>query len=410
MRILAVQETDWIERNPILHHRMLESLALDGDEVRVLDYEILWRHKGRRPLFQRRREITKSTKFFPGSGVVVVRPAMLRIPGLARPTWLLATTLELLRAFRTFKPDVVVAYGLSNALVARGLARLYGVPFVFHIFDSLHAIAEPEFLAPVARVVERAVLRTADSVIVVHRGMVDYVRRMGAASSRTTFIMNGFTVRETDPERVEAVRQNLGLADDEVMLLFVGWMYTFSGLREIARKLVESDRYARYRLVIAGDGDLFAELKELSQRSSRGDRLVLLGKVPREQIADLIGAADVGLCSSNQTPAMRYVVPSKVDEYLELGRPVVATRLPGLLKELGAVESMVWVDGPEETLDALDGLLALRSEPRSHLRRLGAAALAYGHQRETWTTVTSRFRAVLADAVSRPLSQGGRSE
>ena len=147
--------------------------------------------------------------------------------------------------------------------------------------------------------------------------------------------MNGFTVRETDPERVEAVRQNLGLADDEVMLLFVGWMYTFSGLREIARKLVESDRYARYRLVIAGDGDLFAELKELSQRSSRGDRLVLLGKVPREQIADLIGAADVGLCSSNQTPAMRYVVPSKVDEYLELGRPVVATRLPGLLAELG---------------------------------------------------------------------------
>jgi glycosyltransferase involved in cell wall biosynthesis len=408
VRILAVQETDWVERNPILHHRMLESLALAGDEVRVLDYEILWRHKGRRPLLQRRREITDTTKFFPGSGVVVVRPAMLRVPGLARPTWLIATTVELLRAFRTFKPDVVVAYGLSNALVARALARLYGVPFVFHIFDALHAIAEPEFLAPVARVVEQAVLRTADSVIVVHRGMVDYVRRMGAAPSLTTFIMNGFTVRQSDPERLESVRRSLGVADDEVMLLFVGWMYTFSGLRELARKLVASDRYARYRLVIAGDGDLFPELKDLSQRSSRGDRLALLGKVPRVQIADLIGAADVGLCSSNQTPAMRYVVPSKVDEYLELGRPVVATRLPGLLAELGAVESMVWVDGPEETLDALDSLLADQPDPRSHLRALGASARAYGQQRETWETVTARFRAVLADTVSAYSSAEGR--
>ena len=144
-------------------------MAKDGDEVLVLDHDILWNRKGRRPLLQRRLEARDVTKFHAGSGLIVVRPAMLRVPGLARPTWLLASTIELLRTFRRNRPDVVVAYGLSNALVARLMAAAYGVPFVFHIFDVLHALAEPQTLAPIARLVEATLLRSADGVVVGHR-------------------------------------------------------------------------------------------------------------------------------------------------------------------------------------------------------------------------------------------------
>jgi glycosyltransferase involved in cell wall biosynthesis len=397
MRILVVQETDWVERNPILHHRMLESLALAGDEVLVLDYEIHWGRKGRRPILQARREISDSTKFHAGSGLRVVRPAMLRVPGLARPSWLLTTTLELVRAFRTFRPDVVVAYGLSNAFVARLLAAGYRVPFVFHIFDSLHALAEPAFLAPVARLVEAAVLRSARAVVLVHRGMRSYLREMHVPSSKVRFIMNGFELREADPEATAAVRGRLGVRDDEVLIVFVGWLYDHSGLRDVARQLTESDRYSGYRLVVAGDGDLLDELRDLAGRPGGGSRLIVLGKVPVTEIPDLIGASDVGLFASNLSPAMRNVVPAKVDEYLELGRPVVATRMPGMLAELRDVPSMIWVDGPEAALEALAARLAGQPDPRAYLRELGLASRGYAEQRESWATVTDRFRAVLEE-------------
>ena len=402
MRILVVQETDWIERNPILHHRMLESLALAGDEVLVLDYEIHWGRKGRRPLLQPRREINDATKFHAGSGVRVVRPAMLRVPGLARPSWLLTTTLELVRAFRTFRPDVVVAYGLSNAFVARLLAAAYRVPFVFHIFDSLHALADPAFLAPVARLVEAAVLRSARVVILAHRGMRGYLREMHVPRSRVRFIMNGFEAREVDPERTAAVRRRLGIADHEVMIIFVGWLYDHSGLREIATRLTESDRYAGCRLVVAGDGDLLDALRDIAARPEGGSRLVVLGKVPVTDIPDLIGAADVGLFASSPSPAMLNVVPAKVDEYLELGRPVLATPMPGMLAELGDVPSLIWVDGPEAALEALEARLAGRPDARAYLRELGEGARAYAGRRESWATVTERFRAVLEEGRTTP--------
>jgi glycosyltransferase involved in cell wall biosynthesis len=398
MKILVVQETDWVERNPILHHRMLETLALEGDEVLVLDYEIHWRRKGWWPLVQPRREIRDSTKFHADSGVRVVRPAMLRIPGVARPSWLFTTTVELIRAFRTFKPDVVVAYGLSNAFVARLLAGVYRVPFIFHIFDSLHALADPPFLAPVARLVESAVLRSARIVILAHRGMRDYLREMHVPRSRVRFIMNGFEAREVDPERAAEVRRRLGVRDDNVLIVFVGWLYDHSGLLEIARKLTTVDRFAGYRLVVAGDGDLLGDLRELAARPVGGARLIVLGKVPVTEIPDLIGASDVGLFASSVSPAMRNVVPAKVDEYLELGRPVLATRMPGMLVELGDVDSMIWVDGPDEALDALEARLSGAPDPRAYLRELGAAARPYVERRESWPTVTSRFRAVLEES------------
>ena len=69
---------------PILHDRMLESLSIGGDDITVLDYEILWGGRGLLPLWQRRRVWTDVSKILPsGSHINVIRPAMLRVPGLA---------------------------------------------------------------------------------------------------------------------------------------------------------------------------------------------------------------------------------------------------------------------------------------------------------------------------------------
>ncbi|TMC78201.1 MAG: glycosyl transferase GT4 family protein, partial [Chloroflexi bacterium] len=55
MRILATQETDWITRNPIIHHRLLEWLSTHGSDVRVIDYDIDWAKK-KGPIRQGRQE------------------------------------------------------------------------------------------------------------------------------------------------------------------------------------------------------------------------------------------------------------------------------------------------------------------------------------------------------------------
>ena len=42
MKILVVQESDWLERNPHQQHHLMERMALRGHEIRVIDYPIDW--------------------------------------------------------------------------------------------------------------------------------------------------------------------------------------------------------------------------------------------------------------------------------------------------------------------------------------------------------------------------------
>ena len=42
MKILIVQESDWIKRGPHQQHQLADRLFLRGHQIRVIDYEILW--------------------------------------------------------------------------------------------------------------------------------------------------------------------------------------------------------------------------------------------------------------------------------------------------------------------------------------------------------------------------------
>jgi len=43
MRILVVQESDWLKRNPHQQHHLMERLSQKAHEIRVIDYDIDWR-------------------------------------------------------------------------------------------------------------------------------------------------------------------------------------------------------------------------------------------------------------------------------------------------------------------------------------------------------------------------------
>lgn len=394
MRILVVQETDWVARNPVLHHRMLEELTRRGDEVRVIDFEIHWNRR-HGDVVERRHTIDDCRKFFPDSSVRIVRPGMVRLPGIGRATWLLSNYSEIRRELREWKPDVVVAYGISNALVAQRLARKAGIPFVYHLLDALHTLAEPQFLAHVARPVEQAALRRADRIIVVNNHLREYAAGMGADRAKIEIIPMGTEARENDPQLGEKVREELGVKPDDIVMLFMGWLYTFSGLRELAASLVRrKDELPNVKLLIVGDGDLLDELRTVARRERLEDRIVLTGRRPMTEMPGFISAADFTLLPAHRNKTMMHIVPAKVIEYMELGKAVIATRLPGLEAEFGELPGMIYIDRAEDALDRVAAVAEL-PVPRDHARRLGRSCLDFMRKRETWDQVTARFRSEL---------------
>lgn len=402
MRILAVQETDWIDRNPILHHRMLEALSLAGAEVTVIDFDILWAQKGRLPLWQGRREVRDCHKFFADARVIIRRPGMLRLPGLSRLSWLVGNWRELQNYFAAGRPDVIVAYGISNAYLTLQLARRRGVPFVYHLLDALHTLAESRLQRPLARIVEQAVMRRADSIIAVNNRLGSYAVQMGADPARVEVIPMGANVTtQITARETEEARAALGIAGPDFVMLFMGWLYTFSGLRELTLELARrKQELPNLKLLVVGDGDLLAELQRLREQYGLEDQLILTGRRPMTEMRRFIAAADACLLPAHKNETMEHIVPAKVIEYMEMGKPVISTRLPGIEAEFGDLPGILYIDRPEEVITRIEKLKPAAESPRQIADRLGATCLEFMRGREDWEGVTKRFERVLRTATS----------
>ena len=92
---------------------------------------------------------------------------------------------------------------------------------------------------------------------------------------------------------------------------------------------------------------------------------------------------------------MRHIVPIKMYEYMACGKPVIATRLPGLMREFGEGNGVIYVNRPE---DVLKKALEL-AEDRRKMRDLGKKAAEYV-QRYSWKVVTDQFESLLKRTIA----------
>jgi glycosyltransferase involved in cell wall biosynthesis len=76
-------------------------------------------------------------------------------------------------------------------------------------------------------------------------------------------------------------------------------------------------------------------------------------------------------------------------EYLAAARPVIATRLPGLVKEFGEGNGVVYVNGPDEVLSKASELAR-----QGELQKLGERGRAFVSGND-WARITETFESYL---------------
>jgi len=76
----------------------------------------------------------------------------------------------------------------------------------------------------------------------------------------------------------------------------------------------------------------------------------LVGWQPYEKIPEYIATSDICLLPAHNNEVMRNIVPIKMYEYMACGKPVISTRLPGIMREFGHNNGVVYVDQPTEVL------------------------------------------------------------
>ena len=138
MRLLITQETDWIKRNPLQQHHLAEMLSLRGHDIRVIDYELLWKTQGRKELYSRREVFNNVSKIYSGAKVMVIRPGIIKIPWLDYVSLIFSHRREIARQIKEFKPDIILGFQILSAYLAARLAKQNNIPFIYYWTDVYH--------------------------------------------------------------------------------------------------------------------------------------------------------------------------------------------------------------------------------------------------------------------------------
>ncbi len=397
MKILIVQESDWLERGPHQQHHLADRLAARGHEIRVIDYEILWQEQKQHTLFSRRQVFPRVWKVDPVAEITVVRPGIIKIPVLNYLSLIFTHHQEIQRQIDEFKPDIIVGFGILNNYLALKLGHRKNIPFVYYWIDVLHRLIPLKAAQQFGKRVEQSVLRGAERVITINEKLRDYVISEGAKQD-TAIICAGIDLHKFQPvsprEAIET-RHAYGLKEDDRVLFFMGWIYNFSGVKETAIALAGAENID-LKLLVVGEGDAYEDLKAIRDKYNLHDRLILTGKKPYSEIPRLVAASDICILPAYPwEKIMQDIVPIKLYEYMAMQKPVICTRLPGVYREFGDDNGIVYVDKPEDTINKAnelfkDGIIAeLGSRGRQSV------------QKYDWEILTDRFLKVLEEEIGK---------
>ena len=394
MKILVVQDTDWLKRGPHQQHHLLDRFSLKEHEVRVIDHELLWRTEGEKELYSRRQVFYNVSKVDERVNITVFRPAIIKIPLLDYVSMLFTYGREIKHQIREFKPDIIASGEILSTYLSLRAAKRNNIPFIYFEIDETHRFVPFRPLQPIAKILEKKILKKADRVITINEKLKDYAIRMGANPDKTYLVRAGIDLERYDPNiDGSEIRERYGIEKDDSVLFFMGWLYNFSGLKEVAAELAKiKDEKPNIKLLIVGDGDAFDDLQKIRGQYHLDKQVILTGKQPYEKIPEFIAAADICLLPAYPNEEiMQDIVPIKMYEYMAMRRPVITTRLPGVIKEFGDDHGVIYVDRPE---DALRRAVELIEDGR--LQEYGSKARGFV-EKYGWDGIVDGFEKVLEE-------------
>lgn len=292
------------------------------------------------------------------------------------------------------KPDVVyMRLGMVSALYAIATRLVFGNRikiFTEHngwIGPEALTSGKPAALAFVGQLMQQWSAHCSHRVRAVSSGIKSYLVSLGIREDKVVVIGNGtdtdhFRPHDTPP------RYDIG---------FTGNLARWQGLEWLldAFALV-LDRIPEASLAIAGAGPEEHNLQARIQKYGLSNHVHLLGPVAYEQISDIINQ-----CRICVAPKMQFVhaqnhqvtysySPLKIRDYAACGKPIIASRIPGL-EEIETAHFGLLIP-PGDTPALAEGIIRLLTDPSS-CHAMGLNARAYAESHYAWRMTAQQISA-----------------
>ncbi len=240
-------------------------------------------------------------------------------------------TTKTIKLIRTM--DIVhVHHPFISGTLALRYCRPDGIPIIFtnHTRYDLYARA---YLPVVGEVIGEPALeaflpvfcRAVDLVISPSNGMRDVLRKFGV-DVPIEVVPNGVDIRALRKGIEPSKREDFGLTDENIVLIYVGRVAPEKNLSFLISSFNGAvQAYPNARLLIVGDGPERKLLEDKSRDLGISELIKFTGMVPYEQVCRYLSMADIFV-----TASITEVHPLSVIEAMAVGLPVLGIHSPGI--------------------------------------------------------------------------------
>ncbi len=254
-------------------------------------------------------------------GVRTLEIPMLRA---VRPWTDLRHQRQIERALRRIRPDIVHSHCSKAGTLARLAVLSTGIGVPIHTPHTLPFLLRNMF-GPARRAlfwhIERGLFERTKRLIAVSPAEAESFRRAGFGDpARLRVVENGIdTGRWTDAQATS--RATLGVPPAAKLAVVAGLLNSAKG-QDIAIRALARPELCDTHLVLAGHGEMEAQLRALAREHGVESRVHLLGW--RDDVPNLFHASDVVL-----VPSRWEAMPYALLEALAAGKPAIASKVDG---------------------------------------------------------------------------------
>jgi len=242
-------------------------------------------------------------------------------------------------------------------------------------------------IAPVWLYREKVLLNRAFRVIAVSAGLKrELVEQNGCPSAKIMVIPNGIDfgwfVRNSSPDRGRAVRQLLGIGEQDLVILYLGRLMKRKRVVDLVRAMPQVlANLPQARLVVVGKHTHNATLLEqTAQALGVANRLMLVDHIAYQDVPAYYAMAD-----AYALPSAYEGFPFTVLEAMACGTRVVASAIPGIDEQIVPEETGLL--HPVGDVEAIAGQLIRLLSDQALASRLALAAKDLVRTKYSWDRI-----------------------
>ncbi|MBE9054315.1 glycosyltransferase family 4 protein [Nostocales cyanobacterium LEGE 11386] len=347
---------------------LAEGLVKRGHEVRVITGMPNYPQRQIYDEYQGKWYLTEQK-----NGVTIQR-SYLRIK--SKPNLLDRLLLELSFVFTSLpqaikgkRPDVILLTvpPLLVSLPASLLGWLYNCPVVLNVQDILPEAAvrvgliNNKWMIRVLTALEKFAYRNAHTISVISEGFRENLVNKGVLTKKIVCIPNWVNVNFIRPlSKKNSHWKSVHQLDGKFVVLYSGNIALTQGLETVVETALRLRHIQEIVFVIVGESKALQKLQEYCL-SCGADNVLLLPLQPREELPQMLAAADVGLIVQKHN-IISFNMPSKIPLLLASGRPII-----GSVPDTGTAAQAIQLSGggivvspesPDALADAVQKLYA----------------------------------------------------